>query len=144
MNEQLSLSARVPIISAAVLLVLLIGAAVVANWDSQFVQQSGEAVTKESRYLGERGYFNPPADKTDVCQQRYTFWAYVEGSVIKSSDESLNFVSVLNDHGQLDISSKDLIPVADYFFSVSGPLDNAKMVSEICGEGYFKLTQVSN
>ena len=138
MNEQVSLSTKTPIIGALFMFVLLICAALVVNWDSQFAEPSG-GVAEQVRYLGERGFYHPPVGQEELCKAKYSFWAYIKGNVIQSSDESMSFLSVLDEEGELKITGSHLIPVSAPKFLVTGPIEKARMYSELCGEGYFKL-----
>lgn len=138
MVEQMSLSTKLPIVGGVLMLALLIWAVVSTHWDGRFANISSDGI-EEVRYLGERGFYNPPAGAQNKCKTKYNFWAFIKGNVIKSSDESMSFLSVLDEDGRLNISGIDLIPLSDIEFRVTGPVGNAVMYSEVCGEGYFRL-----
>lgn len=144
MNEPLSLSTKAPILAAAILLALVVYAAIIVNWDSQFDEQSEDTVANESSFPGEMGYFNPPSAMADVCFKKYEFLVYINDNVVRTKDELVSFVSKLDNNGQLNVTSEDLVPEADYFFQISGPVQKADINSERCGKGYFKLTSTSD
>lgn len=94
----------------------------------------------DGRYIGERGYYNPPNGYENECRKKYNFTATIKGNKVSSHDKSLRFTGLVSNEGILRITSSNINPPTKKFFLVSGPFESASMQSEFCGIGYFKLT----
>ena len=127
-----------PIYIAVVSFLLLVIAAVVANWGI-IVPGSQGGTNLAGIYRGEAGYFDPP--KHSQCPKRYVFLAKIESNVITSNHEMMSFVAPMSADGELDIRRNHLLPVSDVSISVTGPITDATLYNGNCGQGYFRLTK---
>lgn len=139
MSGNISGSIKKPVIAGLMALIGVVCAAMATTLGMFFSYTAGELVV-DGNYKAERGFYKTMPDIPDKCPKKHTFLVKIQGEVVSSNNKYLSFVAPLNSQDELEIDDSHLLPIGTESFRVTGPIDNAEMFSEPCGEGYFKLS----
>ena len=107
----------------------------------RLAKRSREKVMSYSgEYYGVRGYTDSKRrSPSNECRARYSFEAIIENRIILFTNDGRNFKGSVDGKGNLYIDNRGIRPPTKTSFLVTGPLDDAKMKSGYCGNGYFYL-----
>ena len=99
-----------------------------------------QVMNYNGEYSGVRGYTDSKRrSPANECKARYSFDAIIENGRISFISDGRNFKGSVDGKGNLYIDNSGIRPSTQTSFRVTGPLDDARMTSGYCGNGYFYL-----
>ena len=103
-------------------------------------EHGGSTLLASGTYAGVRGYTDYGRPKANSeCLQEYHFEAEVANNELTFWSEGRIFTGSIDERGRIRITNLGVSPPTKSRFSVTGFLDDAKMYSDYCGSGYFRL-----
>ena len=104
------------------------------------VPQAHPAARFNGSWSGWRGYTDGGRRSPNKeCLGRYNFTAEINDGTIRFWSDGRTFSGSVDSNGFVRIDRSGLSPSSKTAFSIEGPLNNARMYSGYCGNGYFKL-----
>ncbi|CAA6821485.1 MAG: Unknown protein [uncultured Sulfurovum sp.] len=103
-------------------------------------EPSAQTSVFDGKYQGIRGYTDDDRrSPLNYCLKRYAFNATIENNKLTFKSDNRTFTGEVNSKGVVFINETDIWPQPKQGLIITGAIENAKMTSEYCGNGYFRL-----
>ena len=94
----------------------------------------------DGHYHGEFGFHTIQTGATSPkCPRNISFSASITDGVLVVDTEQLWAAALVSNSGEIDVDGSRVFPKRKGDFRIFGPLKDAKMQSDYCGAGFFKL-----